>query len=374
MSHDWPANFSPSRDDSFSFLMEIMSERNQVLTSLERFLQTEIAPQANRLDEDTTALNQALLELNQFQLFGLRIPQRYGGWEADLVTFRQLQTLIPRYSGALAFLQTQHHSAAAVVSHSENHSLQQKYLPAMATGERLVGIGFSQLRRPHNPPVTATPVTDGYRIQGTVPWITGYGIFQSFIIGAMLPDGQALYGMMPLQQQEKFQVSVPMELAVMEATNTVSATVDDWFLPEQDVLFIKPANAIHESDQKNVLHHGFYALGCAQAGLDILATAAEKKELPFLEQTHQTLQEEKNRVGEAMFAAIDPNESSFDYRLQLRAQAIRLAQRCAHAGVIASSGAANARSHPAQRVYREALLFSVSGQTKAVMEASLKGL
>jgi hypothetical protein len=38
--------------------------------------------------------------------------------------------------------------------------------------------------------------------------------------------------------------------------------------------------------------------------------------------------------------------------------------------VIASGGAANIIDHPAGRVYREALQFSVSGQTSAVMENS----
>jgi hypothetical protein len=162
-----------------------------------------------------------------------------------------------------------------------------------------------------------------------------------------------------------------MELAVMTASNTVSATVENWFLNDSEVVFIKPSDAIHRSDQKNVLHHGFYALGCARAGLDILETAAEKKGLSFLAESYQTLEQEHRSLADAMFLALPPTDTSFEYRLKLRVQAIHLAQRCAQAAVIASSGAANAKTHPAQRVYREALLFSVSGQTRAVMEASL---
>ena len=60
--------------------------------------------------------------------------------------------------------------------------------------------------------------------------------------------------------------------------------------------------------------------------------------------------------------------------LQLRAQAIDLAVRCAHAAVIVSRGAANGLDHPAQRIYRESLAFSVFGQTTPVMEASLAQL
>jgi hypothetical protein len=344
--------------------------------SLQEFLQTEIAPQAHRLDEETTALQQALWQLNQFRLFGLRIPETYGGLGADLVTFRHIQTLIPRYSGAFAFLQTQHQSAASLLANSTNTALKQSFLPKMAKGETLMGVGFSHLRRSNDPPLTAKPVTGGYQLQGKVPWITGYGFFQNFIIGATLPDGEALYGIMPFHPTQQAQggnieFSAPMELAVMTASNTVSATVENWFLNDSEVVFIKPSDAIHRSDQKNVLHHGFYALGCARAGLDILETAAEKKGLSFLAESYQTLEQEHRSLADAMFLALPPTDTSFEYRLKLRVQAIHLAQRCAQAAVIASSGAANAKTHPAQRVYREALLFSVSGQTRAVMEASL---
>lgn len=360
--------------------MKLSSPENQaetaVTSSLQAFLETDIAPKANCLDTDTIALQRALSQLNQFQFLGLRVPKVYGGLEASLLTFRQVQALIPRYSGAFAFLQTQHQSAASLLANSENQVLKERYLPAMAKGETLIGVGFSQLRRTHNPPLTAIPVEGGYQLAGKVPWITGYGYFQYFIIGATLPDGKALYGVVPLiptSQPEggNLEFSSPMQLSVMNATNTVAAKVENWFLSEEEVLFIKPANAIHNSDKKNVLHHGFYALGCARAGLDILENNAGKKELPFLEESHQTLAQKHQSLSEAMFAALPPTETSFQYRLSLRVKAIHLAQRCAHAAVISSSGAANAQSHPAQRVYREALLFSVSGQTKAVMEASL---
>jgi len=67
-------------------------------------------------------------------------------------------------------------------------------------------------------------------------------------------------------------------------------------------------------------------------------------------------------------------QDSFGDRLQLRAWAIDLAVRCAHAAVTVSSGAANYSDHPAQRVYREAMVYTVFGQTTPVMEATLARL
>jgi hypothetical protein len=75
-----------------------------------------------------------------------------------------------------------------------------------------------------------------------------------------------------------------------------------------------------------------------------------------------------------MMQGLPADSQTWEERLQLRSWAINLAQRCASAAVTVSSGAANYRYHAAQRVYREALVFTVSGQTTAVMEATLAQL
>jgi hypothetical protein len=165
-----------------------------------------------------------------------------------------------------------------------------------------------------------------------------------------------------------------MQLGAMASTNTVTATLADWFLSEERVVFIKPAGAIHENDKKNVLHHGFFALGCARAGLDILEAVYHTKQLPFISKAFESLEGEVTRCETAMMQALPPDSQTWEQRLQLRAWAINLAQRCASAAVTVSSGAANYKHHAAQRVYREALVFTVSGQTTAVMEATLAQL
>jgi alkylation response protein AidB-like acyl-CoA dehydrogenase len=266
-----------------------------------------------------------------------------------------------------------------MLTNSENESLKRQYLPYMGTGQVLVGVGFSQLRRQGDPPVKAIPVEGGYQLEGEVPWVTGFGFFQDFIVGAALPDGRAVYGIVPFIETCQdaggaIAFSEAMELGAIASTNTVTATLTDWFLPEERVVFVKRAGAIHENDKKNVLYHGFSALGCARAGLDILEAAHSSKQLPFLKLAFESLNEEVTRCNAAMIEALPPESQSWEERLQLRAWAINLAVRCANAAVTVSSGAANYRYHAAQRVYREALVFTISGQTTAVMEATLARL
>lgn len=350
----------------------------ELLSQVIAYLQDQIAPQAAVLDRDPQMLRQALKGLGDRNLLALRIDSKWGGYGLDELTFRQFQERVSRYSGALAFLQTQHQSAAAMLAASQNQALQQQYLSEMASGQLRIGVGFSQLRRRGHPVLAATPCEGGYRLCGEVPWITGYGCFQQFIVGATLPSGEAVFGLMPLMTQSQpgggsLKLSEPLRLAAMESTQTVTASVQNWLLPQSQVLTIHPAGWIHEKDRRNVLQHSFFALGCAQAGLDIVAAA--QVDLPdFVGEVLRSQSQTLDTCRAAIYQAHLEPDAPVDHRLSLRAEAITLAVRCAQMAVTVSRGAANYSDHPAQRVYREALAFTVFGQTTAVMEATLKRL
>lgn len=358
------------------------SEGEQAATLLnltESYLQEFVAPVAYQLDQDAQVLKKALQGMGERSLLGLRIPRPWSDLDIDQITYRRFQQLIPRYSGALAFLQTQHQSAAEFITHSQNLSLQQQYLPQMGDGKILVGVGFSHLRRKGNPLLKAISTKGGYQLNGQVPWLTGFSLFSQCIVGALLPDGQAIYGMIPLSEARQntggtITLSKPMQLGAMVSTNTVSGTINNWFLAEENVVSIKPAGAIHESDQKNILNQSFACLGCAEAALDIVETVANTKQMLFINKAFDSLASELMRCQSALLEALSPDTKPWEKRLQLRAWAINLMLRCANAAVTVSSGAANYQNHPAQRVYREALVFAVSGQTTAVMEATLLDL
>ena len=349
----------------------------KIFETTQNYLQTIVAPQAAKIAKNPETLKQVLKGMGERYLLALKIPEHLDGAGFTEQDYARFQVLIARYSGTLAFLQTQHQSAASMIASSNNQQLQQKYLPYMSGAKKLVGVGFSQLRRLGNPMMKAQPVETGYLLEGEIPWITGWNFFDSFIVGATLSDGREVYGMLPLENQQQstggtINLSPPMNLIGMASTNTVSAYIKEWLLEDKQVIAIKAAGSIHKKSQKNVLHHGFFAVGCAQGALDILKTSYETKQLSFIKESWQILQTELDDCYQQMLDAI--TDDNYPAKLKLRGWAINLVGRCAHAAVIASSGAANYEDHPAGRVYREALLFSVSGQTTDVMAESLNYL
>ena len=134
------------------------------LPEIDRFLNDSIAPQATELDRDPAALRDAFQLLGNQGLLGLKVPQDWGGrgWTPNDIARYTEQ--VARYSGALAFLQTQHQSAAGSLAKSDNRGLKESYLRSAARGDIGLGVGFSHLRRSHQPPVTATVIASGVAI------------------------------------------------------------------------------------------------------------------------------------------------------------------------------------------------------------------
>lgn len=355
-----------------------MSSQETISLKLEsalNFLKEWVAPNATAIDQGEPILGEILREMGSQRLMALKIPEASGGAGLDEHEFRQFQEECARASGTFAFLQTQHQSGASLIAKGENQELTSEYLPKMASGEKTVGIGFSQLRRPGPPALTATPAEGGYVLNGTVPWATGWNYFQEMLVGATLPDGRALFALTPFHTRAGIELSQPMKLAAMEAANTVSIQFQEFLVPEAQCVMIKPIGWIANNDMINIALQGHFAIGCALAGLDILATVAEKRPSSSLTESLDRLRTELANCREATARAQSPtSEETTDERLRVRAWAIDLAFRCAQAAVVSSSGASNSLHHPAQRVYREALVFSVSAQTSAIRDASLERL
>jgi len=353
--------------------MRDLPETQSKFKSFETYLREFVAPKAAEIDRAPQALEVALQGMGERNWLALKVPPHLGGGGWSEIEYCRCQILMARYSGALTFLQTQHQSAASQLAKSDNLALQEEYLPQMGNGQKLVGVGFSHLRRRGQPLLTASPVTEGYLLNGNLPWITGLGFFDDFIVGATLPDGGELYGILPFKNttDEKLSFSRPMSLIAMSATNTVSGKLHNYLLKPDRVVKINFPGAIHLSTRQNILNHGFSALGCAYGGIDIIRAMGKRKQLSFLEEFARHFLQEVTKCERSLTLALSDQETLYEDQLKLRSQTINLAVKCSHAAVIAAGGSANAIDSPAGRVYREALLFSVSGQTIDVMEASL---
>lgn len=340
-----------------------------------RYLREEVRPQAQAIDRDPAALRLALDGLFQRRLMALKVSPELGGGGFDDVEFRTFQEEVARASGTLAFLQTQHQSAAAMLAKCDRPEIIRDLIADMSSGKRRIGVGFSQLRRSGPPIMRAIHTEGGYALEGDVPWVTGLGFYQEFLLGATLPDGECAFALVPLEDRPGLQVSEPMRLASMESAQTVSVKFDGYRVTPEEILMRRPKDFIAKNDTINITLQGQFLIGCAMAGVDVVREAAERRGLDFLNDSADSLATEIDACRAAMERSQDSLEpETAPKRLKLRAWAIDLAVRCAHAAITVSSGAANSLDHAAQRIYREALVFTVSAQTTDIMRATIERL
>ncbi|MEM9543469.1 MAG: hypothetical protein AAGA60_28745 [Cyanobacteria bacterium P01_E01_bin.42] len=168
----------------------------------------------------------------------------------------------------------------------------------------------------------------------------------------------------------KLHFSAPMSLASMSATNTVSAECDRYFIPAEKTISIRPKDWMQKKDRQSILNATCFLLGCARSGLNLVENASKTQ--PEIADSFLVLNEALNDCRQNILAALERDDLSAEQQVELRARAIALTHQCSLAAVAVSRGAANQKYHPAQRIYREALVFTVTGQTNAVMSATLK--
>ena len=288
-------------------------------TRARALLASQIHPLAQRIDRDPEALARAL-----------EAPPAVS--EAD---FRAFQEDCAAASGALAFLQTQHQSATALIARGHNDALKSRLLPALASGESRAGIAFSHLRRPGPSALTATPTRGGWRLRGHTPWVTGWGFFDRCVTAAALPDGRTLFVTHPLVAVEGLQVGAPRRLAALEVAGTVPLTFDDLRVPAADHVATHPADWIQRRDAASAASKAPFVLGCARAAVEVLREAEARRGLPAIAAAAAALGDALEACRAEAYAAMDSGDPARG--VAARAAAIALAGRCAFAAVIACS-------------------------------------
>src|SRR5580658_7332065 len=153
----------------------ISEEQRLILRTVREFVDREVIPVASAMehrDEYPHALADQMAKLG---LFGLNIPEEYGGTEVDYVTFARIFVELSRGWLGLAGIIGTHLVLCDVVVRFGTEDQKRRFLPGLANGERRGGICLSEPNAGtdlQNISTTATRDGEIYRINGSKMWIT----------------------------------------------------------------------------------------------------------------------------------------------------------------------------------------------------------
>ncbi|MEN3265121.1 acyl-CoA dehydrogenase family protein [Pseudonocardia sp.] len=156
-------------------LTEIQQE---ILSTVRTFVDKEIIPHANALEHSDTYPQDIVDGMKEMGLFGLTIPEEYGGLGESLLTYALVVEQIARGWMSVSGVINTHFIVAHMITQHGTDEQKQRYLPRMAAGE--VRGSFSMSEPDLGSDVAAIKtkaVADGddFVIDGAKMWLTNGG-------------------------------------------------------------------------------------------------------------------------------------------------------------------------------------------------------
>ena len=117
---------------------DLTEEQKLLKKTIRNFAETQIAPGAAARDEAARFPTELIPKMAEVGLFGIMIPQEYGGAGLDTVSAAIIVEELARFDAAIALIVASHNSlCAAHILNFGSQTQKQKYLPPLAHGEKL---------------------------------------------------------------------------------------------------------------------------------------------------------------------------------------------------------------------------------------------
>jgi len=175
-----------------------MSEIQQLREEVRRFIEKEVDPRSRWIEEHDAIPDELLRMAREMGLFGLTIPEQYGGIGLDLAGKCAIEEEMGRTNYGFATVIGNHTGIATTgIVALGSEQLKRKYLPRMATGE---WVGCFSLTEPHagsNPADIKTSAVrkgDRYVLNGEKAFVTNGGIAQVFTVMAVTDKAKGIKG------------------------------------------------------------------------------------------------------------------------------------------------------------------------------------
>lgn len=155
--------------------MHLSPEQEAIRDTVREFAEAEIRPVASEADESGEFPEDVWDGLADLDLTGLTVPEAYGGFDADRVTYAVVNEAVAYGALAVATALSVHCLATSCIREFGDESLREEWLPEMCDGRPVGAFALSEPDAGSNPAAMTTEARrdgDEYVIDGTKQWIT----------------------------------------------------------------------------------------------------------------------------------------------------------------------------------------------------------
>ena len=161
---------------------------NALVDIIERFVRERLIPAEDQMAEEGKLPDDLLQEMRELGLFGLTIPEEYGGLGMGYVTYGLVAREVERVDSGYRSMMSVQSSLVMYPIHAYGTDAQrEKYLPGLAAGSLIGCFGLTEPDAGSDPAgmkTTAKKTADGYILNGAKMWISNAPIADVFVIWA----------------------------------------------------------------------------------------------------------------------------------------------------------------------------------------------
>ena len=154
---------------------DLTDEQRMFRDTLREFVEKEIVPVASEWEREDRYPTEIVETMKELGLFGITIPEEYGGLGIDMVSFTLVFEEIAKGWMGVAGILGSHSLASWMIARHGTQEQKDAYLPDLATGKRRSAIGLTEPDAGtdlQGIKTTARRDGDHYVINGTKTWIT----------------------------------------------------------------------------------------------------------------------------------------------------------------------------------------------------------
>ena len=169
-------------------------EQKAITDMVRQFADEQILPNAEHYDHEDEFPEPIVEQMRELGLFGVTIPEEYGGMGLDLTTYSMIVEELSRGWISISGIVNTHFIGSYLLMKFGNDEQKQKYLPQMATGDLRAAFSLSEpeLGSDVQAIKTAAKKTgDGdYEINGQKMWVTN-GLMSGLVFVLVKTDPEA---------------------------------------------------------------------------------------------------------------------------------------------------------------------------------------
>jgi alkylation response protein AidB-like acyl-CoA dehydrogenase len=171
-------------------------EQKAICEMVHQFADEQIIPNAEHYDHEDSFPEPIVAQMRELGLFGVTIPEEYGGMGLDLTTYAMIVEELSRGWISISGIVNTHFIGSYLLMKFGTEEQKQKYLPKMATGEIRAAFSLSEPELGSDVAAIKTqakklPDDPGtYEINGTKMWVTN-GLLSTLVFTLVRTDPTA---------------------------------------------------------------------------------------------------------------------------------------------------------------------------------------